>query len=362
MNSESIARAGFLRVGAYAAVSVAALLGASAAAAWRLLTRGPGRTYPPYRLETSSGWKKYHGNPVFGRDLEPCFDVCVLREGALLRMWFSWWSRGAIGLTESPDGTHWSAPILVLPPNSATGWEDRVNRTVVVRRPDGFHMWYTGQTSGSSGIGHAVSEDGRIWTRTTAHPVLKADHPWEKASVMSPHVLWDASSELFRMWYSAGDQDEPDATGYATSRDGLRWTKLVSNPTFVGSGGDSWDRDKVTGCQVIPYNRQYLMFYIGFYNTRSAEIGMARSPDGVSGWRRYAGNPVITPSRDSRAWDYDAVYKPFALPTGNGWMLWYNVRRGDLEQIGLAIHRGRDLGIQGCPIRSPAVRVAATSE
>jgi hypothetical protein len=41
---------------------------------------------------------------------------------------------------------------------------------------------------------------------------------------------------------------------------------------------------------------------------------------------------------------HDAVYKPFALLEQNRWPLWYNGRHGSVEQIGLAIHEGLDLG------------------
>jgi hypothetical protein len=40
----------------------------------------------------------------------------------------------------------------------------------------------------------------------------------------------------------------------------------------------------------------------------------------------------------------DACYKPFAILDGGRWMLWYNGRRGDAEQIGLAVHEGEGLG------------------
>jgi len=37
---------------------------------------------------------------------------------------------------------------------------------------------------------------------------------------------------------------------------------------------------------------------------------------------------------------------PFAILDGNRWMLWYNGRRGSVEQIGLATHDGEDLGFK----------------
>jgi hypothetical protein len=47
---------------------------------------------------------------------------------------------------------------------------------------------------------------------------------------------------------------------------------------------------------------------------------------------------------DKQAWDHDAVYKPFAILDKGRWLLWYNGRRGGVEQIGLVVHEGEDLG------------------
>jgi hypothetical protein len=52
--------------------------------------------------------------------------------------------------------------------------------------------------------------------------------------------------------------------------------------------------------------------------------------------------PLIRPGVNK--WDHDAVYKPFAIFDGKKWLLWYNGRRGGVEQIRLATHDGQDLG------------------
>jgi hypothetical protein len=149
------------------------------------------------------------------------------------------------------------------------------------------------------------------------------------------------------MWYSAGEQYEPNAIGYATSPDGLRWLKAGGNPVFVADPTNAWEQHKVTACQVIPHGDWHLMFYIGFRNEDFAQIGLARSRDGVTGWERHPANPVIFPTNDQ--WDGDACYKPFAIfeEDQNRWLLWYNGRQGGLEQIGLAIRPGSDLGFPG---------------
>ena len=49
---------------------------------------------------------------------------------------------------------------------------------------------------------------------------------------MCPHVIYDDTARLFRMWYSGGEQGEPNAIGYANSSDGVTWNKHASNPVF----------------------------------------------------------------------------------------------------------------------------------
>ena len=308
----------------------------------RLVADLPPQTPAGRPADAVAGWRKSQQNPVLGGDLGTCFDVAVLKDGETYRMWFSWRPRKSIALVESSDGIGWSKPVIVLAPEDSTGWEDDVNRPVVVRRGDGYHMWYNGQAGGRSKIGYATSPDGKTWARGGAKAVLEPEADWEKVAVMCPHVSWDEELHLYRMWYSGGEQYEPDAIGYATSPDGRHWTRNGGNPIFRADPNTAWERHKVTGCQVVHQGDWFLMFYIGFRDVDHAQMGLARSRDGVGGWQRHPANPILRPGQD--AWDADAVYKPFAILDATRWRLWYNGRRGGREQIGLAEHPGADLG------------------
>ncbi|HEV3004577.1 MAG TPA: hypothetical protein VGX78_08950 [Pirellulales bacterium] len=290
--------------------------------------------------ETAGGWVKYEKNPVLGGSLGTCFDVSVLPDGTKYRMWFSWRPRQSIAVVESDDGLAWGEPRIVLGPNKASGWEDDVNRPVVVKQGGKYHMWYTGQAKGKSWIGLATSEDGTTWERASDKPVLSPEQAWEREAVMCPHVMYE--DRLYRMWYSGGEQYEPNAIGYATSEDGLTWTKHEENPVFRPDSTSAWEQDRVTACQVVRLGDWFVMFYIGFRDTDHAQIGLARSKDGITGWERHPANPIIRPGEGR--WDADAVYKPYAIFDGKRWLLWYNGRRGGAEQIGVAIHDCEDLG------------------
>ncbi len=293
---------------------------------------------------TSALWHKYEDNPVLGgKELGTIFDVSVVKIADQYWMYSSWRPRKSIALSKSSDGIHWSDPEIVLQP-SHTGWEDEINRPGVLHMDGLFHLWYTGQADGHSAIGYATSLDGLNFTRLGSKPVLQPDQPWESVAVMCPYVLWDEGEKEFRMWYSGGEQYEPDAIGYATSPDGTHWQKRGSQPVFTVNPSQLWEQDKVTGCQIILKDGWYLMFYIGFENLHLARIGIARSRDGIREWQRHPVNPIIGPT--PQAWDQSSCYKPFAVfeKEQNRWLLWYNGRSGDVEAIGLAIHNGEDLG------------------
>jgi predicted GH43/DUF377 family glycosyl hydrolase len=307
-------------------------------------------TRPP---DTSAGWQKYESNPVIpSANYGTIFDVTLLKEGDLYKMWLSWRPKKAIAYTESKDGTTWSELKVVLTPEGHD-WADDLNRPGVVKKEDGYHMWYTGQSRGeTSKIGYATSKDGLVWEVKSATPVLVFEEPWEKVAVMCPHVEWDEKDKLFKMWYSGGEQYEPNAIGYATSPDGLKWTKR-KEPIFSADKDSKWEQHKVTACQIVKHGDWFLMFYIGFENENLARIGIARSKDGITDWQRHPANPIISPTRNR--WDADACYKPFVIydEAEKKWRLWYNGRRGGSEQIGMAYHDGEDLGFTD-PVVIPA--------
>src|SRR5262250_2610664 len=91
---------------------------------------------------TAAGWVKYPKNPVLGGPLGTCFDVAVLREGGTYRLYFSWRPKRSIALVESKDGVAWGKPSIVLGPNKESGWEDDVNRPVVLKQGGRYVMWY----------------------------------------------------------------------------------------------------------------------------------------------------------------------------------------------------------------------------
>lgn len=104
---------------------------------------------------------------------------------------------------------------------------------------------------------------GIHFERVSDQPVLLPEEPWEKAAVMCPSVLWDEETGRYKMWYSAGEQYEPNAIGYAESPDGLVWQKFTGNPIFCADPDTEWEQHKAAGCQVLKKDEHYYMFILG---------------------------------------------------------------------------------------------------
>lgn len=288
-------------------------------------------------------FQKYENNPVFGGgELGTCFDVYVSRDKGRYRMDFSWRPEKALAVTFSDDGIHWEDPIITLAANPDSGWEDKLNRNCVIQVDGKYKMWYTGQARGHSFIGFAESDDGIHFERACDQPVLFCERAWEGFSVMNPCVLYEEGK--YRMWYAAGETYEPNVLAYAESPDGIHWVKSPINPIYVKEKTNDYEADRVGGCYIEKTEDMgYVMFYIGYRDIHTANICVAKSPDGITRWERSKYNPLVVPTPDG--WDGAACYKPSALwnEEENKWMLWYNGRIGRDERIGLVTKAGREL-------------------
>lgn len=280
---------------------------------------------------TNGEWKKMK-TPVYGdRSTGSIFDPYVFYLNGTYRMYVSERKMNGVDVCISKDGIHWKNTGKALDPDSNSGWEDKVNRVSVCCKDGKWYMWYTGQNKVGSQIGFAISQDGYKFNRIRNNPVLSPDLPFEEKSVMNPCVVWDEESQIFKMWYAAGEMFEPDVLCYAESEDGILWNKY-KEPILIKSD-NKYDCCKVGGCDVKKLSSSnYIMFYIGYQNVDTARICMASSDDGIE-WKRAERNPILSPEKG--AWDCDAVYKPAVIIRDN-WSLWYNGRSGNKEYIGYA--------------------------
>ncbi|MCJ7811747.1 FG-GAP-like repeat-containing protein [bacterium] len=127
------------------------------------------------------------------------------------------------------------------------------------------------------------------WYKYAGNPVLVPSDPsFDSYSVTSPVVLFD--NGVYKMWYAGAFGTNKRNICYATSTNGLEWTKHgVALP--YGSG---WDGQSLHYPFVLKISEnEYRMYYSGHCGYgRQMDIGMATSTDGEY-WTRYGSTPIF---------------------------------------------------------------------
>jgi hypothetical protein len=184
-----------------------------------------------------------------------------------------------IGYATSPDGINWTDHGQVLGPSP--GWDgDTVTGPCVILDNGTYKMWYNGRNgSGTSNcIGYATSTDGATWTKHPGNPVL-APSPgqWDAVHVFEPVVLLRGGS--YEMWYSGYDGSTAYGRhGYATSSDGINWSKHGQNPVFPVGEPAAWDSDQASLSAVLVEGQAYKAWYMGYRAaTNKYSVGYATS-------------------------------------------------------------------------------------
>jgi len=217
----------------------------------------------------------------------------------------------------------------ILTGGASGSWNRHVFMPCVLYNADSsrYEMWF-GASFGPGTpnwrpyrIGFAISKDGSSWTMHPS-PVLSPDPgTWEAYTVEQPKVIRE--NGFYKMWYTGSPDWNNSMIGYATSPDGIHWTKYASNPV-MGVGKASWDAGGPYSCTVMPFQGGYRMWY-GAYssiNPYPGCIGYATSPDGVTWQRDTVHNPVVK-NGASYEWDGYFAITPQVLQLGDTYWMWY---------------------------------------
>lgn len=109
-----------------------------------------------------------------------------------------------------------------------------------------------------------------------------------------------------------GDQQETDMFPAEL----VRFVPFDGNPVFTGSGTNTWDEKIRERGYILKEDDGYHMWYTGFRENMDHEtmtLGYATSQDGVN-WTRYKSNPIFTESwvEDMIVLKHDSLYFMFA--------------------------------------------------
>ena len=216
----------------------------------------------------------------------------VLHETSGYRIWYDgldFDENTQVGLARSKDGVSWKkAPQNPVLDGEPDAWDASGEHAPFVMK-DGnlYKMWYEGSDGNVRQLGYATSNNGITWRKYSGNPVLQAG-PESYDQFVAGHGTVLHEDGLYKLWYHAiGDQGAIIA--YATSADGINWTK--HGPVLVGAP-ESWDTG-LWGPSVLNVNGTYWMWYSAGGPIYPISIGAATSPDGVD-WTRVGDTPVIT--------------------------------------------------------------------
>jgi predicted GH43/DUF377 family glycosyl hydrolase len=257
-------------------------------------------------------------------------DPTVVKVGSTYDMWYTGYPEDggppAIYLATSADGVNWvrgnsGNPVLQgtagsFDANGVYGADVVYDPTDVIAP---YKMWFSGRQGSFGGIGYATSLDGLTWTQyggATPLPVLDHGAPGsaDSFSAADPSVLKDGST--WKMWYT-GDDSNKKRIAYATSIDGMTWSKggkviapedpgVSANIQFGAFAPTVWKT--ANGFSMLLTGRKIVGG--GVYQTKIMET---TSTDGLV----WAGpSPALNPSGTNAKFDYsnlnspDIVYDP----------------------------------------------------
>lgn len=171
---------------------------------------------------------------------------------------------------------------VVLPPGPSGSWDERVRERMSVVYDSAsrqYKAWYCGHTvaggEASSDIGYATSPDGVNWTKYAGNPVVSRPQQDQDPCVIKV-------GNTFWMYIEVTPGYPNLYTDLFTSTDGINWTANPSNPVKANAATPlAW----VEGSN-------WYMLYEDYASSAQQNINLATSADGVT-WTDSPSNPVI---------------------------------------------------------------------
>jgi len=180
-----------------------------------------------------------------------------------------------------PSMVSWTRHGVVLDLGGPGEYDEKsIESPCVIKQADGSYViWYRGQTWADKigRIMRATSPDGVNWTKTGV--VMSPSEEYEGDKIDPMTVLFEDG--IYKMWY--GGEGFGGSACYATSQDGINWTRHPDNPVLRKTPG-GWDNEGAGGQHsVIKAGDKYYMYYKGFGSAAPGWnfYGRAESTDGI---------------------------------------------------------------------------------
>jgi len=287
---------------------------------------------------------KHPNNPILTHGPEGAFDSHrvfnsgeVVLDGQTFRMWYGalntddpeafwedWTKTPRTGYAESPDGIHWTKPILNL-----AQWRGSAENNMVpgfgivpfvMLNPDQsdpkqkFLAFNTGS--------RFYSPDGWVWTRDEDFSVSFPGGRPQWFSVNLGNVLYDPEEPDPRLrWKAYGcfaPKDPQRAIGLSYSPDGHHWTVYAENPIVSPLSGP---HPMLHDLSISRWGSYYMMVCQAGLGSRMP-LYLMGSRDGINWWPICETEPFIRPGEED-AWDRGFLLPSQPLVMGDEVWLYY---------------------------------------
>ncbi len=165
---------------------------------------------------------------------------------------------------------------------------------------------------------------------------LGVEDEWDSVSIRFPYVIFHEG--LYHLYYTAyTNSTTPQAIGYATSEDGVTWTRYTDNPVFEASG-EGFDAFSVSSPVVVVENDTWVMYYNGQPTPGNPPfgkgIGRATAPSPTGPWTRSE-TPVLE-AGSLRRWDGAFIFPEAVFNTDEGYVMYYSGQGTGQGMVGMA--------------------------
>lgn len=283
-------------------------------------------------------WKQYNRNPVVANNMRDVVKVngtyYMYGEGLVGGIW-------EIYVWTSTDGIKWGAYNVtgqkgaLFEAGAAGSYDEKGQADPTVVYDGSWHMWFDAQNGSNVwyGIGYATSDDGLNWTKNESNPVITMGDSgaWDDSFIHHPVVL--KIGDTYYMYYAGDDGIVKYKIGLASSTNRINWTKEETNP-LINNSDNSGDFDymHVRPSKPIIHDNLWHMWYWG-YNGSISKIGLATSSDGIV-WTKKG--VELEPGLDG-SWSENNTMACSVIKDEGVFKMWYLGRSSGIYTTGYAV-------------------------
>ncbi|UCD13690.1 MAG: hypothetical protein JSW60_09055, partial [Thermoplasmatales archaeon] len=224
----------------------------------------------------------------------------------------------SLGYVGGFDGTNWIRHGLVID-NGVVNDSVYADNPCILKEENKYKMWYRGGDGTESVIIYATSDDGINWTKEGVVLVKGNPGDYDSLLVKLPVVIKD--NGIYKMWYT-GDDGSAERILYANSTDGINWSKQG----LVMNGTPGWSDQSDVACNTIikETDGSYKMWYQGFDGS-NWRIFYATSTNGMD-WLKQG---MVLNIGNPGDWDDTHITDAAVIKENdNLYRMWYNGHDG----------------------------------